>query len=50
MCICGESGTWAECDGEFCDPIDPSKYMVAPEDCDDNGWFDGCNQRDCDGN
>lgn len=47
-CKCGESGTWAQCDVEFCDPKDSSKYMDAPEDCaETGGWFDGCNQRDC---
>ena len=49
MCTCGESGTWAECEAEYCDPIDPSKYMGPPKGC-VKDWYDGCNFRDCEGN
>ncbi|CAO1414862.1 unnamed protein product [Diamesa tonsa] len=48
-CRCGLSGKWAECNTEYCDPIDNSKYMEAPKDCDDRyGWYDGCNSVRCD--
>lgn len=47
-CRCGQSGTWAECDVQLCDPEDNTKHLESPKNCKDKDrWNDGCNNCFC---
>lgn len=49
-CQCGDSGTWAQCDVDLCDPEDKTKKLQAPKDCKEKDrFFDGCNDCFCRG-
>ena len=47
-CQCGSSGTWAQCDGDLCEPEDKTMKLQAPKDCKDKDrFYDGCNNCFC---